>query len=163
MGKCYNIVFNSDFGSGTDGVGETFQFDWSRLPDKPYIVRFTFKSDIQNGDLSLGSQPALVYFDLGCSRNFQANNAVSRVGTYASFLGVLNFRWTANSYNATGPVFVNQYYFSAGLNDNTPTYLDTRPSSNNITIYVLKNDFASSADVPVPISYTLVLNLEEQD
>ena len=163
MGKCYNIVFNSDTGAGTSGVAESFQFDWSKLPDKPYKVRFSFKSDIQYGDLSSGSQPALVFIDLNCSSNYIANSTAGNLLTASSFLGVLNFQFVANSYNATGPVFVNQYYFSAGLNDNTPTYLDTRPSSNNITIYVLKNDFASSAEVPVPISYTLVLNLEEQD
>ena len=163
MGKCYNIVFNSDFGSGTDGVGETFQFDWSRLPDKPYIVRFTFKSDIQNGDLSLGSQPALVFIDLNCSSNYIANSTAGNLLTASSFLGVLNFQFVANSYNATGPVFVNQYYFSAGLNDNTPTYINTRPSSNNVMIYIVKNDGGNTGEVPVPISYTLVLNLEEQD
>ena len=163
MGKCYNIVFNSDIGGGTTGTGETFQFDWSKLPDKKYKVRFTFRSDIQIGDLTNYSQPALVFVDLNCSNNFIATAQGSNQLGPASFLGVLNFEFVANSYNATGPVFVNQYYLSARMDDNTPTYIDTRPSTNNITVLIVKNDGQNVPETPVPVSYSLVLNLEEQD
>ena len=149
MGKIYNIVLNSENGSGANVNSKTFYFDWGRIPDGQYVVSFTLQS---SGMTTVGTFQPLIYIDLGSGSN---NFTVGSSGTVnnPNFLGQLQI-------TAVG---VNQSYF-ANSTTNTLLYLDCKPTKNNFTVEIYSNANPQVLyTTPAFVRYTLVLNFELQD
>ncbi len=149
MGKIYNIVLMSSIGNGISTSGETFFYDWSQIPDKPYKLSFTFNSSTSTTNPNI---IPLIYVDLG-----QTNNTIAipqndnNIGFRSSFLGCLR-------YTLAGFSGVNILYADAMTNP--PSYLNGRPQSNNFTAQILQND-GSFINYTPPSNYVLTLYLEE--
>ena len=145
--KIYNVVLQSAIGDGTTTSNETFFYDWTQIPDVPYIVTFAFMS----GFIALTSvgQVASLYVDLSQSYNQLALSQSSAQNAYrGQFLG--NLLYAVSSANN---------YVYAENNTNPPTYLNGRPRSNNFTVAVrstLTTDYTPSSGV-----YCLILSFQE--
>ena len=128
-------------------VGEIFYYDWGQLPQGEYKVSFTFTSAIAT---LVNTTVANIFVDLG-----QGNDIASVNGTTykSSYLGML--RWSA-----TG---ASQYLF-AGLTDNPPSYLMSRPNNNKVFIQIHANSGTFETNyAPVPGAYTLCMSFELQE
>ncbi len=72
MGKIYNIVLNSSFGTdGPDIRTENFFYDWSRLEQGRYKLTFTFISSILT---TTNTSVLNIYTDLCQTNTFFASN-----------------------------------------------------------------------------------------
>lgn len=154
MGKIYNIVLNTSFGTqGTDIRTMNFFYDWSRLEQGRYKLTFQFVSSI----LTTTNVSVLnIYTDL-CQTNtfFAGNPDGTRNDTYAyQYLGMARASGTGAS-----------NYLYAPNNFNGEIYLDQRPSNNLFTVLLLNNDNTRSgySSTTLPGNYSLVLNLELLD
>ena len=148
MGKIYNIVLMSAIGNGPTVSSETFFYDWSQIPDKPYKVSFIFYSVALAPNYNFG---AVVYIDLGQPYNTIATSQnTNAIGYQSGFLGVLRFVSTSG----------NTAYF-ADMTTNLPTYLNRRPTVNNIQVQVLQNNATNTEVTPFAGPYTLTLSFEE--
>ena len=145
--KIYNVVLQSAIGDGTTTSNETFFYDWTQIPDVPYIVTFSFMS----GFIALVSvgQVASLYVDLSQSYNQLAMSQSSAQSVYrGQFLGNLIY----------GVVTANNYLYAEN-NTNPPTYLNGRPQSNNFTVEIRS---APTTDYGPPSAvYCLVLSFQE--
>ena len=135
--EIYNIIFNSDIGTGAT-PNELFFFDWSRLPGQPYYVSFTFTSSVAN---LTNTSVCNIFLDLGCCTTFLASSATSNTSFNSMYLGSLRVSGTGAS-----------NYLMASEPDNPPIYLNCRPSNNNITIQIHENLItqATSSIVIIP-------------
>ncbi len=146
--KIYNVVLQSAIGDGTTTTSsETFFYDWSLIPDVPYIITFSFMS----GAIALTSvgQIASLYVDLSQSYNQLARPQSSAQSAYrGQFLGNLMY----------AVVSANNYLYSEN-NTNPPTYLNGRPQSNNFTVEIRS---APTVDYGPPSGvYCLILSFQE--
>ena len=145
--RIYNVVLQSAIGDGATPSTETFFYDWSQLPDVPYIVTFSFRS----GAIGLTSvgQIASLYVDLSQSNNQLARPQSSAQFAYrGQFLG--NLMYAVSSANN---------YVYAENNTNPPTYLNGRPQSNNFTVEIHSSptvDYTPPSGV-----YCLILSFQE--
>ena len=46
MGKIYNVILESNVGTGAGNYGRTYYIDWSILPQGSYKVSFNFNSAV---------------------------------------------------------------------------------------------------------------------
>ena len=85
MGKCYNVTFNSNTGSGAIN-NKTYKFDWGQLPKGKYKCCFSYK-----GKLSRMSSVNLakVYLDIGQSNNYESTLQTSNNMSLSRFIGCL--------------------------------------------------------------------------
>ena len=141
--EIYNIIFNSDIGTGAT-PNELFFFDWSRLPDQPYYVSFTFTSSVAN---LTNTSVCNIFLDLGCSTTFLASSSTSNTSFNSTYLGTLRVSGTgANN------------ILVAAEQDNTPIYLNRRPNNNNINMQFHQNLITQMTDyAPAPVRYTMSL------
>jgi len=148
MGKqIFNFIFNSEIGTGAT-TSENFFFDWSRIPDVPYTVSFSFTSAIAT--LTNTAVPN-VFVDLGQSNTFIVMPQNATLSQQSNYLGSLRPSGTGAS----------QYLMSAEP-DNPPLYLNGRPTNNNILISIKTNGIYQTVDItPAPVKYTLSLCLKE--
>lgn len=143
--EIYNIVFNSDLGTGAT-PNESFFFDWSRIPNQPYYVSFTFMSAIVN---LTNTYVANIFVDLGCCNTFIASPSTSNTSYNSMYLGSLRVSGTGAS-----------NYLMSSEPDNPPIYLKGRPTNNNINIQIHENLITQMTDyAPAPVRYTLCLCL----
>jgi hypothetical protein len=148
MGKIYNIVLMSAIGNGPTATSETFFYDWTQLPNVPYMVSFTFYSIAMTPNLNFS---AVVYIDLGQPSNTIASSQNTNAVAYPShYLGCLRFASIAGN---------TSYY--ADMTTNLPTYLNRRPGSNNFQVQVLQNNATNTEVTPFAGPYTLTLSFEE--
>ena len=154
MGKIYNIVLNSAFGTtGTDIRTVNFFYDWTRLEQGRYKLTFTFATAV----LTTTNATVLnIFTDLCQTNTFVASNPNgTRYDTYAyQYLGMARASLTgANS------------YLYAPNNFNGEIYLNQRPSNNLFSILLLNNDATKSAytSTTLPGNYSLILTLELLD
>ena len=146
--KIYNVVLMSSIGNGITTSGETFFYDWSQIPDKPYKLSFTFYTSMS---VTIAGIPALLYVDLGQTNNTIATSQNINAECYrSSFLGCLKFI-------AGG---VNNNFLYAETTTNPSSYLNGRPRSNNFTVQILQNNGSFITYAP-PSNYTFTLYLEE--
>jgi hypothetical protein len=151
MPRKWNFVLNSAVGtaSGLAGVDESFFIDWSRLPNKPYNLTFTF---FTSGTNVLITPLINIFVDLGQHSQLAVSSLDSQVCGRVGYLGRLI--WSGGGVNNN---------FRAALTDNPPLYLDGRPTNNNVRVEMLKNDGTYGLYGAVIGSYTLQLCLEEVD
>ena len=146
--KIYNVVLMSTIGNGITTSGETFFYDWTQIPDKPYKLSFTFYTSLST---TTNSMAALLYVDLGQTDNTIAiSQNIDALSYRASFLGCLRFL-------ASG---VAPNILFADSMTNPPSYLNGRPRSNNFTAQILQNN-GSFIDYIPPSNYVLTIYLEE--
>jgi len=144
--EIFNIVFNSDLATGTSTVAENFFFDWSRLPDVPYHVSFTFKSAYVAA--TNAATIVNIFVDLGCSHTYFAGPPSGGSSSSSMFLGSLNVTPSANT------------YLQCSETDNTPIYLRGRPRNNNVFVQLNRNINNQTTEyTPVSGRYTLCLCL----
>jgi len=145
--KIYNVVLQSAIGDGATTSNENYFYDWTQLPDVPYLVSFSFMS--ATAALTSTTQVASLYIDLSQSYNQLATCQAGTQSAYkGQFLGMLLYQGVAA-----------QNYVYAENNTNPPTYLNGRPRSNNFTVEVR---YAQDAYfTPTPGVYCLVLSFQE--
>ena len=145
-GEIYNFILHSDIGSGT--VADKFFFvDWSILPESRYKLTFSFvSSTLANAT----TYEAMLYInELGCSSNIICMGPYGSTAYNAGFIGVI--------YDSS-----NHEYFSTSVNDNPPSYLRGRPTTNQINVKIHRNNSIIDTDyTPLPTKYTLILSLEQ--
>ena len=88
--KNYNVVLQSAIGDGTTGSNESYFYDWTQIPDVPYIVTFSFMS--AQIALTSSAQIASLYVDLTQSYNQLATCQSAAQSAYrGQFLGNLMY------------------------------------------------------------------------
>ena len=145
--KIYNVVLQSAIGDGTTTSNETFFYDWTQIPDVPYIVTFAFMS----GFIALVSvgQVASLYVDLSQSYNQLALSQSSAQNAYrGQFLGNLMYAVVA----------ANNYLYAEN-NTNPETYLNGRPRNNNFAVEI--HSMPTTDYTPFSSVYCLILSFHE--
>ena len=154
MGKIYNIVLNSAFGTASgDARNVSFFYDWSRLDQGRYKLSFTF---ITSQFTSTNVNVMNIYTDL-CQTNtfFASNPDGTRNDTYSfQYLGMAR----------PNTIGANSYVYAPN-NFNGEMYLNQRPSNNLFTILLLNNDSGRTAYTSTNVfgNYSLVLTMELLD
>ena len=147
-GEIYNFVFYSDIGSGTV-ASKSYFVNWGRLPESRYKVIFSFTSSTLTIDTAYDAM--LFIPDLGCSNNTIVNSPNGNTAYYNGFIGIIR------NYTVTT-------YLETNINDNPPSFLRSKPTSNQITVHIHDNTSPlETAYSPLPARYTLVLSLEQLD
>ena len=145
--KIYNVVLQSEIGDGTSRSNESYFYDWTQIPDVPYLVKFSFMSS--TAALTSAGQIASLYVDLSQSYNQLATGQIAAEFAYrGQFLGNLLYLGVAA-----------QNYLYAEVNTNPPTYLNGRPRNNNFIVEVHNSPTVDYA--PAPGVYCLVLSFQE--
>ena len=145
--KIYNVVLQSAIGDGTTGSNESYFYDWTQIPDVPYIVTFSFMS--ATIALTSAGQIASLYVDLSQPYNQLATCQKAAQSAYrGQFLGNLMYE----GINANNFVY-------ADVNTNPPTYLNGRPSNNNFVVEV--HNSPTQDYTPAPGIYCLILSFQE--
>ena len=143
--QIFNIVLNSDLGAGPT-QNSSFFFDWSRIPDVPYHVSFSFFSAVAT---LTNTTVANIFVDLGCSNTFLAGPYSLNIAYNSMYLGSLKPSGTGAS-----------NYLMSAESDNPPIYLNGRPTNNNVVVQIHQNINTQMTDyLPAPVKYTLCLCL----
>jgi hypothetical protein len=150
-GRKWNFILNSAVGTATGlaGVDESFFIDWSRLPNKPYNLTFTF---FTSGTNVLITPLINIFVDLGQQSQMAVSSLDSQVCGRAGYLGKLI--WSGGGVNNS---------LRALLNENPPLYLEGRPTQNTVRVELIKNDGTYQPYTAIVSGYTLQLCLEEVD
>jgi hypothetical protein len=144
--KIYNVVLQSAIGNGASLLSETYFYDWTRIPDVPYKLTFSFNTS--NFTPSAG-QTASIYTNFNQSYSNIASAQGSTIVAYRSdFLGSL-YVYNGATYS----------YLAAEITSNPPVYLDGRPRNNNFMIQILAG--VDIAYTNAPAMYQLILSFEE--
>lgn len=151
MGKSYTLVFNSLNNVVTSVVGETFNYDWGQLPNKPYKVTFSFIGSVDTL-VNTGASLAVLYIDLNQQCSIIApGSSTGPLGMKNNYLGCLMFSGTG----------VNNNLY-ADIHTNPPIYINGRPTNNNIFVEIHSNALGGMTNyAPTGFEYILTLNLEE--
>ena len=142
MGRIYNVVFQG-VNTPETASSKVFYYDWGVLPDKPYKVSFSFSSRIQT---LANTTVANIFMDLG---QFLPQASVNGSTPRIDYLGSCRVSGTGT----------NQYLF-AGITDNPPIYLNTRPMNNTVRLLIQDNTVANQSYGILNDQYTLCLSFE---
>ena len=147
-GEIYNFILHSDVGTGTSVASKSYFVDWNRLPNSRYKLTFSFTSST----LTIATTfDAMLYIsELGCCNNTICMAQTCNYKVYYGCIGILR--------NVT----VN--YIDTNIIDNPPSYLRSKPTSNQISVHIHQNTSAiETAYTPLPARYTLILSFEQLD
>jgi len=148
MKKTYNIVLQSIIGTGST-ANKSYFYDWSRIPDVPYYVTFTYNSSITT---LASSNVALIFLLLNQNYNMIASDQLGVITGYRSdFLGSI--------YHTPSGSSATNAYLSANTTSNPPMFLEGRPKNNNFSVQI-----TAGVDLAYPnalANYTLTLSFEE--
>ena len=144
--RIYNVILQSAIGNGASVLSETYFYDWTRMPDVPYKLTFSFNS---TSIVPSSTTNASIYTNSNQPySNVASAQGTTVVGYRSDFLGSL--------YVYTAITFA---YLAADITSNPPIYLDGRPRNNNFMIQILAGvDLIYSV---APASYQLILSFEE--
>lgn len=151
MGKIYNIVLNSSYGTASPDIRQVnYFYDWNILEQGRYKLTFSF---IASQFTTTNTTVCNVFTDLCQTNTFFASNPNS---TQYNSLGYQYLGMLRPTFTGT-----NQYIYSPN-NFNGEIYLNQRPQNNLFTIYLLNNDTDKTAysSGTLPGNYSLVLTLE---
>jgi hypothetical protein len=147
--KIYNVILQSSIGDGTTTSNDTYFYDWSLIPNVPYIVTFSFQSAFAT--FTSGTVVPSIYVDLTQQHN-EIAVAQSSTATYrGQFLGNLKYAYGGTAVNA----------LTADVNTNPPTFLNGRPSNNLFTLEI--RGTATTEFTPPCGPYCLILSFQEAD
>ena len=145
-GEIYNFVLFSAIGDGTV-ANKSFFVDWSILPESRYKLTFSFASSTLVN--STAYEAMLFINEIGCSNNVLCMGPFSSTANNAGFIGIIRDN-------------INMGYLSTNITDNPPSYLRGRPTANQITVRIHRNNALIETDYsPLPDKYTLTLSLEQ--
>lgn len=157
--RTYNIVFNSNFGTGAPTVSTKFYVDWSIIPEGEYKVTFTFTSVATAPDLD-NTANACLYLDLGQSNTSvieasPTNITYALVAQRSQFLGCLR---------PTEITILNDYitYLYADTNTNPPVYLFCRPKNSYVSVDIHTSSVSTNTNYSPIGAYVLTLSFELQ-
>ena len=148
-GEIYNFILHSDIGVGTSVANEYFFVNWNILPESRYKLTFSFTSS----SLAIATAfDAILYInELGCSNNTTCMAQFGSTSLNSGFIGILR-----NYTIAT--------YLETSIIDNPPSFLRSRPNTNQITVNIRQNLATQiTAYTPLPTRYTLILSFEQLD
>ena len=147
-GEIYNFVLFSEIGSGTV-ADKSFFVNWSILPESQYKLTFSFASS--NLANSTTYEAMLFINEMGCCNNIVCMGPYGSTANNAGFIGIIRDN-------------INMGFLSTNLTDNPPSYLRGRPTANQITVKIHRNNALIETDyTPLPDKYTLILSLEQLD
>jgi hypothetical protein len=147
-GEIYNFVLFSEIGSGTV-ADKSFFVNWSILPESQYKLTFSFASS--NLANSTTYEAMLFINEMGCCNNIEGMGPYGSTANNAGFIGIIRDN-------------INMGFLSTNLTDNPPSYLRGRPTANQITVKIHRNNaFVETDYTPLPDKYTLILSLEQLD
>lgn len=137
----YNVVLNStNNAGGDDSSNYSYNFDWSNVEDGAYELTFTFNAVGSTVDsIIVVSCP-----DLGVSSNVFTTKSTLTAQSFNNVLGVIY------------PTSTLDYIVST--QHNPPIYLQTRPHSSLMTIYLY--DIAGAL-IDINANYVLILSLKK--
>ena len=147
--ETYTVILNSNLSTGT-ATDAQFNFDWSVLPDRNYLVHFSFNSS--NMNIATG-KVCLISSDIFTHTNtFIAGSQAGRT--------------SAQSSNILGVAYPYIYGAVSALHadDSTapPTYINTRPTANQFSVHIKTAD-ATPVAYPNLAEWVLVLNFTPVD
>ena len=144
--KIYNVILQSAIGNGASVLSKTYFYDWTRMPDVPYKLTFSFNSSYLTPSASTN---ASIYTTLNQPYNDVATSqGTTAIGYRSDFLGSLYVY-----------VAITFAYLAADITTNPPVYLDGRPKNNNFMIQILSG--VDTVYAVAPVSYQLILSFEE--
>jgi len=150
MGKIYNVVLNSNFGSGAITNNKSYCVNWSNLPDdKKFKLTWSFTCS-SNVAYALGIIN-YVFCDLGQSQQiFTSQNSL--LNYRCDFLGSLKLRASTGKYTT----------FACVMTSNPPLFLDRKPTNNIINVGIFNGSATQNQlSTVIPDNYTLILSFEE--
>ncbi len=154
MGKIYNVVLNSSYGTSNANITNvSYFYDWSRFEEGRYKLSFTF---ITSTFTTTNATVCNIFTDLCQTNTFFAQNpndpnAVSRTYNY-QYIGMVIPTGLGTNQNLYSPA-----------NLNGEIYLQSRPYNNIFSILLLNNDTGKTAfsSGSLPGNYTLNLSFEK--
>jgi hypothetical protein len=148
-GEIYNFILHSDIGTGTSVASKTFFIDWNRIPNSRYKLTFSFTSSTLT--IATAFDAILYINELGCCNNTTCMAQFGSTSLNSGFIGILR-NYTATTYLETNTI------------DNPPSFLRSRPNTNQITVNIRQNLATQiTAYTPLPTRYTLILSFEQLD
>ena len=146
-GEIYNFILFSDIGTGTD-ASKSYFIEWNRLPESRYKLTFAFTSSTLTVATTFDGM--LYVPELGCVNNTIINSPSGSNAYYNGCIGLLR-NYSTN-------------YIENNIYDNPPSFLRSRPASNQIVVHIHQNTSAiETAYTPLPARYTLILSFEQLD
>ena len=148
-GEIYNFILHSDIGTGTSVASKAFFIDWNRIPNSRYKLTFSFTSSTLT--IATAFDAILYINELGCCNNTTCMAQFGSTSLNSGFIGILR------NYTATT-------YLETNIIDNPPSFLQSRPNTNQITVNIRQNLATQiTAYTPLPTRYTLILSFEQLD
>jgi hypothetical protein len=148
-GEIFNFILHSDIGTGTSVASKTFFIDWNRIPNSRYKLTFSFTSSTLT--IATAFDAILYINELGCCNNTTCMAQFGSTSLNSGFIGILR-NYTATTYLETNTI------------DNPPSFLRSRPNTNQITVNIRQNLATQiTAYTPLPTRYTLILSFEQLD
>ena len=146
-GEIYNFILFSDIGTGTV-ASKSYFIDWNRLPESRYKLTFAFTSSTLTVATTFDGM--LYVPELGCVNNTIINSPSGSTSYYNGCIGLLR-NYSTN-------------YIENNIYDNPPSFLRSRPASNQIVVHIHQNTSTiETAYTPLPARYTLILSFEQLD
>ena len=146
-GEIYNFILFSDIGTGTV-ASKSYFINWSRLPESRYKLLFSFTSSTLTVATTFDGM--LFVPELGCVNNTIVNSPTGINSYYNGCIGLLR-NYSTN-------------YIENNIYDNPPSYLRSRPNTNQIIVNINQNLATQiTAYTPLPTRYTLILSFEQLD
>ena len=147
--ETYTVILNSNLSTGTPTDAQ-FNFDWSVLPDRNYLVHYSFNSS--NMSITTGKVCLI------------ASDIFSNSNTFIA--GSQTVRTSAQTSNIIGVAYPYIYGAVSALHadDSTapPTYINTRPSANQFSVHIKTAD-ATGIAYPNLAEWVLVLHFRPVD
>lgn len=152
MGKIYNIVLNSGYGTVTGDIRNvSFFYDWTRFEEGRYKLKFTF---VTSTFTTTNASVCNIFTDL-CQTNcfFALSPSTSYSNSY-------NFQYLGMAIPTALGASQNLY---TPANLNGEIYLESRPYNNLFSILLLNNDTGKTgySSTSLPGNYTLNLCFEK--
>lgn len=150
MGKIYNIVLNSGYGTVSGDIRNvSFFYDWSRFEEGRYKLNFTFlTSSFTTSNVSVCN----IFSDMCQTNCFFALNPSNTNGISNSY----NYQYLGMAIPTALGASQNLY---TPANLNGEIYLETRPYNNVFNVLILNNDIGKTAYTSTTLPGTYSLNL----
>jgi len=146
-GEIYNFILYSDIGTGTV-ASKSYFINWNRLPESRYKLTFAFTSSTLTVATTFDGM--LYVPELGCVNNTIIYSSSGSTSYYNGCIGLLR-NYSTN-------------YIENNIYDNPPSFLRSRPASNQIVVHIHQNTSTiETAYTPLPARYTLILSFEQLD
>lgn len=147
--ESYTVLLNSNLSTGTLADAQ-FNFDWSVIPNRNYLVHYSFNT--ANMNITTGKVCLI------------SSGLFSNANCY--FAGAQDIRTASQSTNVLGVAYPYIYGATSALHadDSTapPIYLNARPTLNQFTIHIKTAD-ATPIDYPNLGAWVLILRFTPVD